>query len=331
MIDRELARMIAGTRMPERLREIFGALHDDPFLIRECLARATLVDRLSRSFFAFDDGVHGDARARAERMRRDLLSGRIDPSAPHPDREVLKLHLGSGSGGHDPSTPGERGVLRLDLAPEEHRRLGTTLPARLGDVGAVVERRDAFVVSILLSEDETGVRVARFVARKSRWDAWWRGFAAAISTESVVPVAKNAPLPAVASAPACLPDDTWDNASLGAPVERYDHTAIWTGTEMIVWGGSGPASLNTGGRYDPVSDTWTPTSMTGVPPARVGHTAVWTSSKMVVWGGLDAGGATRTGGRYDPMTDTWSPTATLGAATGRYDHTTVWTGSRMLV
>ena len=25
----------------------------------------------------------------------------------------------------------------------------------------------------------------------------------------------------------------------GAPAARYDHTAVWTGSEMIVWGGYG--------------------------------------------------------------------------------------------
>src|SRR5207248_9394920 len=34
-----------------------------------------------------------------------------------------------------------------------------------------------------------------------------------------------------------------------APDGRDDHTAVWTGSEMIVWGGDTPNQLNTGGRY----------------------------------------------------------------------------------
>ena len=34
-----------------------------------------------------------------------------------------------------------------------------------------------------------------------------------------------------------------------APTARVGHTAVWTGSEMIVWGGSDPNTLNTGGRY----------------------------------------------------------------------------------
>ena len=56
---------------------------------------------------------------------------------------------------------------------------------------------------------------------------------------------------------------------------------------MIVWGGNDENfdPLNTGGRYNPGLDTWTPTSTTNVPSARVFHTAVWTGSEMIVWGG----------------------------------------------
>ncbi len=51
--------------------------------------------------------------------------------------------------------------------------------------------------------------------------------------------------------------------SASAPDARSGHTAIWTGSEMIIWGGAflnnGWHNLNTGGRYDPTTDLWTPT------------------------------------------------------------------------
>ena len=58
MLSRELDRMAAGTRLPERLLELYTALGNDPFLIKECLARQVLVDPLSRNFFAFDTDIH---------------------------------------------------------------------------------------------------------------------------------------------------------------------------------------------------------------------------------------------------------------------------------
>ena len=37
----------------------------------------------------------------------------------------------------------------------------------------------------------------------------------------------------------------------GAPVARYKHTAVWTGSEMIVWGGFGGSNFNDTWSYTP--------------------------------------------------------------------------------
>ena len=50
-------------------------------------------------------------------------------------------------------------------------------------------------------------------------------------------------------------------AKLGAPSARYAYAAVWTGTEMIIWGGQADTSgtlLNTGARYHPASGVWLP-------------------------------------------------------------------------
>jgi Bacterial Ig-like domain len=117
---------------------------------------------------------------------------------------------------------------------------------------------------------------------------------------------------------------TW-YAMSAAPLARRWHATVWTGSEMIVWGGVGGG--NTGARYNPVTDAWFQTSTTGAPTARSEHSAVWTGSEMIVWGG----GGGNTGARYDPVTDTWLPTSTSGAPSGRNLHTAVWTGSEMII
>jgi N-acetylneuraminic acid mutarotase len=130
--------------------------------------------------------------------------------------------------------------------------------------------------------------------------------------------------------------DSWvATSTVGAPVGRESHTAVWTGSEMVVWGGYSsdpytgfPQYFDTGGRYDPATDSWMPTSTVGAPPPREYHRAVWTGSEMVVWGGFDY---LDTGGRYDPATDTWTPTSTVGAPSLRRYHTAVWTGKSMVV
>src|SRR5438552_10613131 len=78
-------------------------------------------------------------------------------------------------------------------------------------------------------------------------------------------------------------DDTWAATSvINAPLARIEHTAIWTGSEMIVWGGIDDSLnyLNTGGRYNPATDSWMTTSTTDAPTPRIAHTAVWTGSEL---------------------------------------------------
>ena len=106
---------------------------------------------------------------------------------------------------------------------------------------------------------------------------------------------------------------------------------------MIVWGGrtGNNLPLNTGGRYNPSTNSWRATSLTNAPTARHAHTAVWTGSEMIVWGGYvferGAYHRTRTGGKYNPGTNSWIATSRLNAPTPRGEHIAVWTGSEMIV
>ncbi|ANM29599.1 hypothetical protein ABI59_08435 [Acidobacteria bacterium Mor1] len=136
--------------------------------------------------------------------------------------------------------------------------------------------------------------------------------------------------------------DSWTPIStVNAPSPRSHHRAVWTGSELIVWGGwtgTGRDVTDTGGRYDPATDTWQTMSTVGAPPASRDQPMVWTGSRVIVWsGGIDLPGAQITfdtaGAAYDPATDTWSPIADSAAAgvEGRTLAGTVWTGSEMLV
>jgi hypothetical protein len=40
-------------------------------------------------------------------------------------------------------------------------------------------------------------------------------------------------------------------SATGAPAARYQHTAVWTGSEMIVWGGYGGTNFNDTWSYTP--------------------------------------------------------------------------------
>ena len=95
-------------------------------------------------------------------------------------------------------------------------------------------------------------------------------------------------LPVIASPLGGCIDDTWTATTLtNAPSARKRHVAVWTGSEIIVWGGDFSDGtthyLNTGGRYNPSTDSWTATSTINAPDPRFDHTAVWTGSEMIVW------------------------------------------------
>src|SRR5437016_6702962 len=75
-------------------------------------------------------------------------------------------------------------------------------------------------------------------------------------------------LPKIASAddPPCT-DDTWTATSISnAPTARIGQSAVWTGSEMIIWGGRPTSNVtNTGARYNPSTDSWTATTTTNAP------------------------------------------------------------------
>lgn len=144
--------------------------------------------------------------------------------------------------------------------------------------------------------------------------------------------------------------DSWSTTPQeGAPSERYRHTGIWTGREMVVWGGGRQKTpllpspnyeyLNSGGAYDPETNKWRTLSLENAPSARFDHTAVWAGDKiqkMIVWGGytIDQDNRSKlanTGAMWDPTKNTWAPISTENAPSPRVRHAAVWTGSKLII
>lgn len=106
--------------------------------------------------------------------------------------------------------------------------------------------------------------------------------------------------------------NTWTALSTtNAPAAREGHTAIWTGTEMIVASGRVPSTpsyiyLNSGGRYNPATNTWATISSSGA-PALGGSASIWTGTKMLVMGGTSNSlPITSESYYFDPATNAWS-------------------------
>ena len=128
----------------------------------------------------------------------------------------------------------------------------------------------------------------------------------------------------------------WSTMStVNAPAARSLHTAVTTGSQMIVWGGKGASSdfLGDGGIYSASADIWQPIPVNAAISARRYHSAVFGSGVMVVWGGeISSGVYAGTGARFNPATGTWTqPAIGVGAPTSRAAHTAVFINGKMIV
>ena len=129
----------------------------------------------------------------------------------------------------------------------------------------------------------------------------------------------------------------WDDClnSINTPSSRNSHSSVWTGTEIIIWGGikEDGGATDEGWKYNPTSKVWSAISTLNAPSARYSHSAIWTGTEMIIWGGSISGtGATNTGFKYNPLTDSWSSITNLtNAPDARMNHTAVWTGTEMII
>ena len=115
------------------------------------------------------------------------------------------------------------------------------------------------------------------------------------------------------------------------PFWRRSPAAVWTGHELLVWGGDAPSDVvhHAGGAaFDREARRWRLIPAAPI-DGRSQAAAVWSGSEMLVWGGL-AGRPLLDGAAYDPRTKSWRrlPDAPLGA---RVPATVVWTGGEMIV
>jgi hypothetical protein len=144
-----------------------------------------------------------------------------------------------------------------------------------------------------------------------------------------------------------------------SPLEpRSLHTAVWTGSRLLIWGGvdlsrsqvgdvpsdvltvpgeenetsEGAKLLADGAGYDPASNRWIPMAPAPLKP-RVGQVAVWTGREMLVWGGAtlkEGNVAFPDGAAYNPATNTWRKIGVAPLHAGAR-FTAVWSGKLMLV
>lgn len=128
----------------------------------------------------------------------------------------------------------------------------------------------------------------------------------------------------------------WQEAPNNSFNENPRQTALWTGTELIIFGGSTKTRESLGAIFNPKTKKWKEISKVGAPLRLAGQTAIWTSDKMIIWGGYKGINnfdreITNEGAIYDPKTDTWETITTINAPKARANHVAVWTGKEMVI
>ncbi|OGW34012.1 MAG: hypothetical protein A2X58_03015 [Nitrospirae bacterium GWC2_56_14] len=99
-------------------------------------------------------------------------------------------------------------------------------------------------------------------------------------------------------------------------------TSVWTGSELIVLGGTS----TTGSRYNLAADSWSPISSTNAPVLG------WYQQQPTVWTGSEVLTAGNYGsGRYNPVSDVWTAISTANAPVNNKGYqTAIWTGTEMI-
>src|SRR5205823_4541257 len=261
-LQAEMERMANHTKQPGVLREIFAALGNDPYVIAECVARPALAERLLNGLYAHDQRFHGELKRRAEAelfARRDVKQMK-QTSGMYTETEWIK----SDSAQADTKSA-EAVRMNSDEWQKNVEKLGKDFGARSRQRGiAAFESADMSAhsknvaadqyetlpvgkLSPLQEDDAHYYAVAVTKKGKDRLKlatvAWlkeplrsWLAKAEAQVPTTMAAVSASYTLPAISSPSVACTDNTW-TATQDAPIARHNHTAVWTGTEMIVWGG----------------------------------------------------------------------------------------------
>ncbi|MGI8808681.1 MAG: Kelch repeat-containing protein [Acidimicrobiales bacterium] len=131
----------------------------------------------------------------------------------------------------------------------------------------------------------------------------------------------------------------WTEMSRSGLCGRYRAAHVWTGTQLLIWGGENCAGaacptfraphLADGAAYTPAADAWRKLPSSPL-SARAPAVTAWTGKEMIAWGGVAAEGVLADGAAYDPARDRWRPLAP-GPLSARDGVSSAWTGRELVI
>ena len=143
-------------------------------------------------------------------------------------------------------------------------------------------------------------------------------------------VEPTAPAATADAAPVVI-EAGWQSADPGPLTSRFGPAVVWTGDEVVIWGGrNDDGALVDGAAFDPVTRTWRLLSPTRF-AARAWPVAAWTGAEMIVIGGVDSDDRSLSGAAaYDPAADSWREVDLAWSAIAPFSGA-VWTGQEVVV
>jgi hypothetical protein len=125
--------------------------------------------------------------------------------------------------------------------------------------------------------------------------------------------------------------DAWTPVAKDAntPTARVLATAVWTGSVVVVFGGSdaaGTTPYKDGGVYDPVAKAWSTLPVAG--KARSSALGFWDGTKAIFYGGIGAYGAAVSGADRFDLT-AWTPSSMAGDPGAVLGPAWAWDGAAM--
>jgi N-acetylneuraminic acid mutarotase len=321
-VEKEVQRIFKNSKDRILLDKIVSSLDGNLFLFGECVAKPILIERKINQLYSSDQKIHFCEKDLANSILNALDNGDYSKNENLLEENVLFTIKG-----YENTSEVENGEKVVILDAREFE----TLMQRNGSKPFLSETKDYFEVINIISKSDKGINAKIVYIFKKPFAEWFKEVESKfdISTDSITPFYSYSIQESAPQTRATCPDNWLDTTLDDIPDPRYGHNAIWTGSEMIVWGGG----FNSGAKYNPSTDSWTPLSrQSGVPVARSANTAVWTGTEMIVWGGSDGTTCLNSGGKYNPSTDSWTATSlTSPCPSVRKNHTAVWVPSYGMV
>ncbi|MEJ5166305.1 MAG: hypothetical protein WHV67_04685, partial [Thermoanaerobaculia bacterium] len=318
-MEEELKRIMKNTKDPEMLKEIFSALKNNKYLIFECLIKPIMVERFFENYCL--------------KFKENGLLEDIDKFLEEENFSFEKIEA-------EDFNSFEENFKYMPIDSWDNGILDDPIPLNAGHKAIWTGAEMIIFGGFSLKFEKT------LLIYKPSIDLWekkvspyhFTGYGSSVvwTGEEMIIWGGSDEIDGSGICFVIIYNPTLDRFSQVPPPGglecRIEHSAVWTGEEMIIWGGYNDENfLQTGAIYNLKTNSWKEITTKNAPSPRVEHCALWTGSSMIIWGGLDDL-YLNSGGIYDPLKDEWK-TIRLDTSTPspRIYNSAVWTGKEMLI